>query len=45
MTSSTANVPQPNFKFNVDGNSGYAFGIFKFAVGALRPFKAPAPVN
>ena len=38
-------VPQPNCKFNVDANSGHAFGILLAAVGALRPFGAPAPVN
>ena len=36
---------QPNCKFNVDANSGHAFGILLAAVGALRPFGAPAPVN
>ena len=30
-------APQPNFKFNVDANSGHAFGILLAAVGALRP--------
>ena len=30
-------APQPNCKFNVDANSGHAFGIFMAAVGALRP--------
>ena len=30
-------VPQPNCKFNVDANSGHAFGILLAAVGALRP--------
>ncbi len=34
-----------NCKFNVDANSGHAFGIFMAAVGALRPCGAPAPVN
>jgi hypothetical protein len=28
---------QPNCKFNVDANSGHAFGILLAAVGALRP--------
>jgi hypothetical protein len=36
---------QPNCKFNVDANSGHAFGILLAAVGALRPCGAPAPVN
>jgi hypothetical protein len=36
---------QPNWAFNVDANSGHAFGILLAAVGALRPFGAPAPVN
>jgi hypothetical protein len=36
---------QPNCKFNVDANSGHAFGIILAAVGALRPCGAPAPVN
>jgi hypothetical protein len=35
----------PNCAFNVDANSGHAFGIFMAAVGALRPCGAPAPVN
>jgi hypothetical protein len=35
----------PNCKFNVDANSGHAFGILLPAVGALRPCGAPAPVN
>jgi hypothetical protein len=30
---------------NADANSGHAFGIFLPAVGTLRPFGAPAPVN
>jgi hypothetical protein len=30
-------APQPNCKFNVDANSGHAFGILLAAVGALRP--------
>ena len=34
-----------NCKFNVDANSGHAFGILLAAVGALRPCGAPAPVN
>jgi hypothetical protein len=38
-------APQPNCKFNVDANSGHAFGILLAAVGALRPCGAPAPVN
>ena len=29
--------PQPNCKFNVDANSGHAFGILLAAVGTLRP--------
>ncbi len=28
---------QPNWAFNVDANSGHAFGILLAAVGALRP--------
>ena len=36
---------KPNCKFNVDANSGHAFGIFMAAVGTLRPCGAPAPVN
>ncbi len=40
-----ASAPQPNCKFNVDANSGHAFGILLAAVGALRPCGAPAPVN
>jgi hypothetical protein len=36
---------EPNCKFNVDANSGHAFGILLAAVGALRPCGAPAPVN
>ena len=28
---------KPNCKFNVDANSGHAFGILLAAVGALRP--------
>ena len=39
------NYRQPNCKFNVDANSGHAFGILLAAVGALRPCGAPAPVN
>ena len=38
-------APQPNCKFNVDANSGHAFGILLAAVGTLRPCGAPAPVN
>jgi hypothetical protein len=30
-------LAQPNCKFNVDANSGHAFGILLAAVGALRP--------
>ena len=30
-------APQPNCRFNVDANSGHAFGILLAAVGALRP--------
>jgi hypothetical protein len=33
---SSSHTP-PNCKFNVDANSGHAFGIFMAAVGALRP--------
>ena len=40
-----ANGQKPNCKFNVDANSGHAFGILLAAVGALRPCGAPAPVN
>ena len=36
---------KPNCKFNVDANSGHAFGILLAAAGALRPYGAPAPVN
>ena len=36
---------KPNWAFNVDANSGHAFGILLAAVGALRPCGAPAPVN
>ena len=36
---------KPNCKFNMDANSGHAFGILMAAVGALRPCGAPAPVN
>ena len=36
---------KPNCTFNVDANSGHAFGIFMAAVGTLRPCGAPAPVN
>lgn len=32
-----ANGQKPNCKFNVDANSGHAFGILLAAVGALRP--------
>ena len=32
-----ATRPKPNCKFNVDANSGHAFGILLAAVGALRP--------
>ena len=39
------NGQKPNCKFNVDANSGHAFGILLAAVGALRPCGAPAPVN
>jgi hypothetical protein len=38
-------APQPYWAFNVDANSGHVFGILLAAVGALRPFGAPAPVN
>ncbi|EIK44796.1 hypothetical protein O59_002519 [Cellvibrio sp. BR] len=38
-------LPMPNWAFNVDANSGHAFGILLAAVGALRPCGAPAPVN
>ena len=30
---------KPNCKFNVDANSGHAFGILLAAVGALRPLR------
>jgi hypothetical protein len=40
-----AYTPQPNCKFNVDANSGHAFGILLAAAGPLRPCGAPAPVN
>jgi hypothetical protein len=36
---------KPNWAFNVDANSGHAFGILLAAVGTLRPCGAPAPVN
>ena len=36
---------KPNWAFNVDANSGHAFGILLAAVGALRTCGAPAPVN
>ena len=36
---------KPNWGFNVEANSGHAFGILLAAVGALRPCGAPAPVN
>ena len=36
---------KPNWAFNVDANSGHAFGMLLAAVGALRPSGAPAPVN
>ena len=36
---------KPNWAFNVDANSGHAFGIILAAVGTLRPCGAPAPVN
>ena len=32
-----ANEQKPNCAFNVDANSGHAFGILLAAVGALRP--------
>ena len=32
-------APQPNCKFNVDANSGHAFGILLTTVGALRPLR------
>jgi len=35
----------PNWAFNMDANSGHAFGILLAAVGALHPCGAPAPVN
>lgn len=38
-------APQPSCKFNVDANSGHAFGILLASVGVLRPCGAPAPVN
>jgi hypothetical protein len=34
-----------NCAFNVDANSGHAFGILLAAIGTLRPCGAPAPVN
>ena len=34
-----ANGQKPNCKFNVDANSGHAFGILLAAVGALRPLR------
>lgn len=34
-----------NCAFNVDTNSGHAFGILLAAVGTLRPYGAPVPVN
>ena len=40
-----ANGQKPNCKFNVDANSGHAFGILLAAVGTLRPCGASAPVN
>ncbi len=40
-----ANGQKPNCTFNVDANSGHAFGILLAAVGTLRPCGAPAPVN
>ena len=40
-----ANGQKPNCKFNVDANSGHAFGILLAAAGTLRPCGAPAPVN
>ncbi len=43
--SGRANGQKPNCTFNVDANSGHAFGILLAAVGALRPCGAPAPVN
>ena len=30
-------APQPNCRFNVDANTGHAFGIFMASAGALRP--------
>ena len=36
---------KPNWAFNVDANSGHAFGILLAAVGTLRPCGAPEPVN
>ena len=36
---------KPNCTFNVDANSGNAFGILLAAVGALRTCGASAPVN
>ncbi len=32
-----ASGQKPNCKFNLDANSGHAFGILLAAVGALRP--------
>ena len=42
---SRATGAKPNCAFNVDANSGHAFGILLAAVGTLRPCGAPAPVN
>ena len=42
---SRATGVKPNCAFNVDANSGHAFGILLAAVGTLRPCGAPAPVN
>ena len=33
---------RPNCKFNVDANSGHAFGILLAAVGALRASRSGA---
>ena len=34
----TAYVPQPNWGFNADANTGHGFAIFMASVGALRPY-------
>lgn len=32
-----ASVPQPNYRFNADANTGHGFAIFMASVGTLRP--------